>query len=177
MQASQNERRTRTSLSKDLDQNTEGKNTITLDSITIQQYRWSAIFTVTHWLDSHGRENAEKVLIEEGWECLYLHRKLQFFLSVCVDDLKMAGTTRNMPKARATSQKKVDLNDPVSFTDQVHLGCTQRAAQVNNIHVMDKQKLFSKLTIASADVKTEEKKSQRHRSLELRHGRSCSKVC
>ena len=46
----------------------------------------------------------EKVLIEEGWEkvlgweCPYLHRKLQLFLSACVDDIKMAGKTQTVPK-------------------------------------------------------------------------------
>ena len=41
-----------------------------------------------------------------------------------------------------TLQKKVDLNDPVSFTDQVYLGYTQRAAQVNNRIVMNTKEFF-----------------------------------
>ena len=45
----------------------------------------------------------------------------------------------------------------MSVTDQVCLGCTQRAAQVNNIIVMEKQRLFSKLISTSTNVKTEEK--------------------
>ena len=64
-------------------------------------------------------------------ECLYLRRKLQLLLSVFVDDTLMAGETQEIPKMLATSQKQVDLEDPVSFTDQVYLGGTQRAAQLN----------------------------------------------
>ena len=73
---------------------------------------------------------------------------MQFFLSVYVDDMNTAGKTQNMPNMWAKLQMKVDLDDPVSFSDQVYLGCTQRAAQVN---------------------------TQRHHSLELRHARSRSK--
>ena len=68
----------------------------------------------------------------------------------------MAGQTQNMPKICATA-KETDLEDSVSFTDQVCLGCTQRAAQVNNRTVMENQKLYSKLISTSTDVKTEEK--------------------
>ena len=87
----------------------------------------------------------EKFLIGEGWEtvprweCLYLLRTLKLFLSVYVDDMKTARKTQNMPKMWATLQKKVDLDDPVSLLDPVYLGCTQRAAQVDNRIVMDKQ--------------------------------------
>ena len=43
-----------------------------------------------------------------------------------------------MPNMWAQLQKQVDLDDPVSFTDQVYLGCLQPAAQVNNRIVMEK---------------------------------------
>ena len=72
----------------------------------------------------------EKVLIEErcgqvpGWECPYLHRKMPVY----VDDMKMARVTQNMPKMWAIFAQEVDLDDPVSVTDQLYLGCTQRAA-------------------------------------------------
>ena len=59
-----------------------------------------------------------------------------------------------MPKMWAILRKKIDLEDQVSFIDQVYLGCTQRAAQVNNSFVKG-QKLFSKLISTNADVKTE----------------------
>ena len=81
---------------------------------------------------------------------------MQVFLSVYVDDVKMAGKNSDKPKMWATLQNKVDLNDPVSFLDQVCLGCTQRAAQVNTRIVMEEQKMFSKLISADTDVDTGE---------------------
>ena len=81
---------------------------------------------------------------------------MQLFLSVYVDEMKMARTIqKNMPKMWAILQKKIDLEDQVSFIDQVFLGCTQRATQVNNSIVVERQKLFSKLISTNADVKTE----------------------
>ena len=35
----------------------------------------------------------EKVLI---WECLFVHQKQGLFLSVCVDDIEIAGRKQNM---------------------------------------------------------------------------------
>ena len=113
----------------------------------------------------------EKAMIEEGWEkvagweCSFLHRKLQLFFSVYVDHIEME------------ERERVDLNDPVSFPVQVYLGCTQRAAQVNSRIVMGKAKLFSKLISTNTNVKTEKKKPQTNHSLELRLVRSRSKVC
>ena len=93
-------------------------------------------------------------------ECLYFHRKLQLLLSVYVDEIEMDRKILNMQKMWATLQKNVDLDDPVPFTDQKNLGCTQWTAQVNNIIVMERHKLFSKLTSTSAGVQTEEKKQK-----------------
>ena len=61
-----------------------------------------------------------------------------------------------MPRLWAKLQKKVDWDDQVALADQVHFGCTQRAAQVNSRNVMEKQLLFSKLITTSTDVKTED---------------------
>ena len=71
------------------------------------------------WTLTWERE-VEKVPIEEGrekvpgWQCVYLHHNLLLFLSVYVDDMKMAGKTQNMPKMWRTLQNKVDLEDRVS---------------------------------------------------------------
>ena len=77
-------------------------------------YRWSAIFTVIHWLDSHGREHFEDILLEKGW------KKQKFLDSECWRH-KMAGQTQNMQKICATA-RETDLEDLVSFTDQANLG-------------------------------------------------------
>ena len=81
------------------------------------------------------------------------------FLTVYVDDIRMAGNTQNVPQRWATLHKKVDLYDPVSFIDQVYLGCFQRTAQVNNIMVMEQQESFWKRKSTKTDVKTEQQQS------------------
>ena len=55
----------------------------------------------------------------------------------------------------AKLEKQVDLADPISFTDQVYLGCFQRAAQVSSRLVMDTE-IVLELISTSTDVKTEE---------------------
>ena len=57
----------------------------------------------------------------------------------------MAGKNQDMPKMLAKRENKVDLDDQVSFTDQVYLGCILRAAHVDNRIVKEKQKLFLNL--------------------------------
>ena len=73
----------------------------------------------------------EKVLLEHGWEkvlnreCLFVHRARGLFLSVYVDDIKMAGETENLRPTWKILMKGVDLGEPTSFLDHVYLGCTQ----------------------------------------------------
>ena len=58
------------------------------------------------------------------WECLFVHRKQRLFLSVYVDDIKMAGKKQNMSSMWKKLMKNVDLDEPTSFPDHVNLGCT-----------------------------------------------------
>ena len=68
----------------------------------------------------------EKVLSEHGWgkvptwECLFVNREKGRFLSVYVDDIKLAGEKQNI----SPTWKDVDLGGPTSFLDHVYLGCT-----------------------------------------------------
>ena len=63
----------------------------------------------------------EKILLKHGlekipnWECLFVHREKGLFLSVYVDDIKLAGKKQNL--------------DP--FLDHVYLGCTQRQCEIS----------------------------------------------
>ena len=59
------------------------------------------------------------------WECLFVHRKQELFLSVCVDDKKVAGMKQNMAPMWKKLMKNVDLDEPTSFVDIVYLRCTQ----------------------------------------------------
>ena len=76
-----------------------------------------------------------KVLLEHGWEtilnweCLFVNRARGLFLSVYVDDIKLAGKTENIEPTWKIPMKDVDLGEPTSFLDSLYLGCTQRECQ------------------------------------------------
>ena len=77
----------------------------------------------------------EKVLLKYGWEkvpnweCLFVNREKGLFLSVCVDDIYLAGKKQNRGPTWEILMKDVDLGEPTSFLDHVYLGCTQRKCQ------------------------------------------------
>ena len=49
------------------------------------------------------------------------------FLSVYVDDIKLAGQKQNIdPMWKVLNKKDVDLGEPTSFLDHVYLRCTQK---------------------------------------------------
>ena len=60
------------------------------------------------------------------WECLLVHREKGLFLSVYVDDIKLAGKKQNINPMWKVLNKEVDLGEPTSFLDHVYLGCKQR---------------------------------------------------
>ena len=70
----------------------------------------------------------EKVLSEPGWEkvpiweCLFVIREEGLFLSVYVDDIKLAGTKQNIGLTWNILMKDVDLGEPTSFLDYVYFG-------------------------------------------------------
>ena len=79
----------------------------------------------------------EKVLLKHGrekiptCECLFVHRGKGFFLSVYVDDIKLAAKKANIDPMWKQFNKEVDLGKPTSFLDHVNLGCTQRQCQIS----------------------------------------------
>ena len=79
----------------------------------------------------------EKILLKHGWEevpnweCLFVHHPKGLFLSVCVDDMKLAGKKRNLDPMWKVLNKEVDLGEPTSFLDHVCLGCTQRQCEIS----------------------------------------------
>ena len=70
----------------------------------------------------------EKILLKHGWEkipnweCLFVHREKGLFLSVYVDDIKLAGKKQNLDPMWNVLNKEVDLGEPTSFLDHVYLG-------------------------------------------------------
>ena len=60
----------------------------------------------------------EKILLKHGWEkipnweCLFVHREKGLFLSVYVDDIKLAGKKQNLDPMWKVLNKEVDLGEP-----------------------------------------------------------------
>ena len=77
----------------------------------------------------------EKILLKYGWEkvlnweCLFLNRARGLFLSVYVDEIKMARQKQNLDPMWKILMKEGDLGEPTSFLDHEYLGCTQRECQ------------------------------------------------
>ena len=53
------------------------------------------------------------------WECLFVHREKGLFLSVYVDDIKLAGKNQNIDPMWKLLNKEVDLGELTSFLDHV----------------------------------------------------------
>ena len=87
-----------------------------------------------------------------NWECLFVHREKGLFLSVCVDDIKLAGKKQNLDPMWKVLNKEVDLGDPTSFLDHVYLGCTQRQCEVSQNIVDNYRTMFeSRISTGGAE--------------------------
>ena len=88
----------------------------------------------------------EKILLKHGWEkipnceCLFVHREIGLFLSVYVDDIKLAGKKQNLDPMWKLLNKDVDLGE--SFLDRENLGCTQRQCEISNDIVDNYRTMF-----------------------------------
>ena len=90
----------------------------------------------------------EKILLKYGWEkipnweCLFVHREKRLFLSVYVDDIKLAGKKQNLDPMWKLLNKEVDLGEPTSFLDHENLGCTQRQCEISKDIVDNYRTMF-----------------------------------
>ena len=57
-----------------------------------------------------------------NWECLLNNRQDGLFLSVYVDDIKIAGKKQNLDPMWKIHMNDVDLGEPTSFLDHVFFG-------------------------------------------------------
>ena len=69
----------------------------------------------------------------------FVHQKQGLFLSVHVDDIKMAGRKKNMAPMWKKWMKLVDLDEPTSFFDHVFLECIQRECKPNETILMNRE--------------------------------------
>ena len=101
----------------------------------------------------------EKVLLKYGWErvssweCFFVHREKGLFLSVYVDDIKLAGKKQNINPMWTALNKEVDLGEPTSFFDHVYLGCTQRQCEISKDIVDNDRTMFESRISAGATEK------------------------
>ena len=116
------------------------------------------------------KRHFEEVPLELGWETvpncesLFVQRRQGFFLSVCVDDIDMAGQKQNMAPMWKKLMKHVDLDEPTSFLDHVYLGRTQRECKPNEIIIEEYTKMFESRVSAAA---TEKLPGRRNKSVVL----------
>ena len=79
----------------------------------------------------------EKILLKHGWEkvsnweCFFVHREKGLFLSVNVDDIKLAGKKQNINPMWKVLNKEVGLGEPTPFLDHENIGCTQRQCETS----------------------------------------------
>ena len=104
----------------------------------------------------------EKILLQHGWEkvsnwdCLFVHREKGLFLSVYVDDIKLAGKKQNINPTWTILMKDVDLGEPTSFLYHFYLGCTQRECQISKDIVDNYKSMFESRISAGAMEKLPE---------------------
>ena len=101
----------------------------------------------------------EKVLLELSWECLFVNRARGLFLSVYVDDIKLAGKTESIEPTWKIHMEDVDLGEPTSFLDRVCAGCTQRECNISNDILASYRDMFESRISAGAKEKLPETKA------------------
>ena len=76
---------------------------------------WQDFFgkdSVTEWCEGEGFERVP------GWECLYVNKSKKLFLSIYVDDFKMAGDAQNIaPPCGKDLEKNWSWNHPSAWME------------------------------------------------------------
>ena len=100
----------------------------------------------------------EKILLQHGWEKVSKLGMLvrtplkRLFLSVYVDDIKLAGKKQNIDPIWKVLNKEVDMGEPTSFLDHVHLRCTQRQCEISKDIVDNYRTMFeSRISAGGAE--------------------------
>ena len=110
------------------------------------------------------------------WDRLFVHREKGLFLSVYVDDIKLAGKKQNLDPMWKLLNKEVDLGEPTSFLDHVYLGCTQRQCEISKGIVDNYRTMFESRISAESGETTIPSKSSCF-FMVLCYGWSCKEMC
>ena len=81
---------------------------------------------------------------------LYIVKK-GLFLSVYVEDIKLAGKKQNLDPMWKLLNKEVDLGEPTSFLDHENLGCTQRQCEISK-DIVDNYRTMCESRISAVRV-------------------------
>ena len=117
----------------------------------------------------------EKILLQHGWEkvpsweCSCVHREKRLFLSVCMDDIKLAGKKQNIDPMWKELNKEVEAGETTPFLDHVYLRCSQRQCETRK-HIVDTYRTMFESKM-SAET-TEKLPSSEYFYMVLRDGRS-----
>ena len=120
---------------------------------------WTKSVWSIFWQDYYGKGNLRKSYwnmderkFQIGNVSLFIVKKW-LFLSVYVDDIKLAGKKHNIDSMWKVLKKKVDLGEPTSFLDHVYLGCTQRQCEVSQNIVDNYRTMFESWIFAGGTEK------------------------
>ena len=125
----------------------------------------------------------EKILLKHGWEKVsnweysFVHREKGLFLSVYVDDIKLAGNKQNIDPMWNVLNKEVDLGEPTSFLDHVYLGCTQRQCEISKDIVDNYRTMFESRISAGATEEWPCSENLSISSWSYDMERSCQEMC
>ena len=86
------------------------------------------------------------------WECLYVHRKKKLFLSIYVDDLKMAGCQANIAPMWEELKKYLGLDPPSRMTENQYLGSSQRDFVPDPVNVEKMGAAFENFSIKTGEA-------------------------
>ena len=144
-----------------------------------QSFLLSEICMVILWQDCYEKGNLGKSYWNtvgrkvSNWEYLFVHREKGLFLSVCVEDNKLAGKKQNIDPMWKVLNKEVDLGEPTSFLDHVYLGCTKRQCEISKDIVVNYSAMFESRISAEWTEKTSILREFLYFFVVLRYGRSC----
>ena len=135
----------------------DSSTTTQMAKVMVQYGRPSRSSWAKSLLSSFGRTIMGKAIWENPIEtrlgCLFVYRDNGLFLSVYVDDLKLAGKKQNLDPMWKFLNKEVDLGEPTSFFDHVYLGCTQRQCEISKDIVDNYRTMFESRISAGATEK------------------------
>ena len=100
-----------------------------------------------YW-EIHCKQQVKKCGFEpvKGWECLYVNKVQKLFLSIYVDDFKMAGKASSLKPMWEKLNKVLELEKPQPLQKHTYLGCGQAPEPIDEDIVKNKWKLWHTLT-------------------------------